>query len=104
MDDVRITDSVCPVILSPPTVSMEIDGESLCCTAGDRITVGGLEIRIIAINTNQPRPVTGNGKVMYTVTGVSGDSVTEYVRSEDRAREIFRQKFPGQEISRVSLT
>lgn len=88
------------VIQPPPTVTLEIDGLRVRLRAGE----SDGPVTVLSIDVGLPKTVSANGKNMYRVTGVAGESVTEYVRSEQRAREIFHEKFPGQEVSHVSLT
>ena len=101
---IPLGDMVVPLVQPPACVNLEVCGKIFRLTAGDQVVTSAGVIRVIGIDRPIARPVNSNGKTMFRVVGSAGDECTEYVRSEERAREIFAEKFPGQEISEVSLT
>lgn len=104
MHNIAIEDKATPQVVPGPTVSIEVTVRGhvvpLELVAGESAVVNEhVSVRLIAVT---PRArLSGNGKTLYKVTGERGSTTTAYVRSQQRALEIFGEENANELVSTV---
>ena len=105
MHNIVIEDKAIPQVVPGPTVSIEVTVRGhlvpLELVAGESAVVNEhVSVRLITVTPRARKP-TGNGKTLYKVTGERGSTTISYVRSQQRAREIFGESYPDELVSTV---
>ena len=106
-NDANISDQITPMVQPAPsvTVLVTVEGEPMTVTlvAGQAVQVCmDVSVELLSVTPRVAVPVNENGKVLFRVFGVDGSTTTDYVRTEQRAREIFIERFPDETILSVT--